>query len=264
MTETPAIAFESVTFRYPGAERPAIEDVTFEVAIGDRVGVIGPNGGGKSTLIKLALGLLEPQSGSIHVLGETPERARAQGLLAYVPQRFDAERALPVSVRQMIEMAAARNISWRRRTPAEIRMRVDEAIALVSAGAFADTPVGRLSGGQVQRALVARAVATQPKILALDEPTVGIDPDGQERLSEMTRRLHDDLGLTIITVTHDLRVVAASSDRIACLAGKLHFHDAPEGLTPQVLAEVFEHDVSGVFGDLHVDAHKASECGGHH
>ena len=100
--------------------------------------------------------------------------------------------------------------------------------------------------------------------LALDEPTVGIDIEGQARFSELLDTIHQELNLTIVIVSHDVRAIAAGCDRVACLARTLHFHDAPQGLTPQVLAEVFQHDVAGAFGDVHVEAHRAEECPGGH
>ena len=122
---------------------------------------------------------------------------------------------------------------------------------------------GSLSGGQMQRVLMARALAGSPRLLLLDEPTVGIDAAGQQQFSEMLRRVQGELGVTVIIVSHDIRTVAAGCDRVACLSRTLHFHAAPAGLTPAVLAEVFRHDVSAIFGDVHVDAHSAGECCGH-
>ncbi|MEX2217784.1 MAG: hypothetical protein WD749_03410, partial [Phycisphaerales bacterium] len=107
---------------------------------------------------------------------------------------------------------------------------------------------------------IARALASRPRLLLLDEPTVGIDIAGQQRFSALLRTLHERLGLTIIVVSHDIRTIAAGSDRVACLSRTLHSHTAPEGLTPAVLAEVFSHDVAAIFGDVHVDAHLAREC----
>jgi len=259
-----AVEFDHVSFTYPGADAPAIEDVTLRVESGERLGVLGPNGGGKSTLIKIALGLLRGYSGRVLVHGEPPERARRSGIIGYVPQRCEAALMFPLSVRQVVEMGAVgRQKPWRR-TSDEVRGSVQRCIELVGAREFAGRPIGEISGGQLQRAMIARALAASPKILALDEPTVGIDAVGQRGFAELLETLHQELNLTILIVTHDVRVVAAGCDRVACMARTLHFHDAPGGLTPQVLAEVFRHDVSSVFGDLHIDAHAAEDCPGDH
>lgn len=255
-----AVEFSGVTFAYPGESAPALKGVTLRVESGERLGVLGPNGGGKSTLLKIALGLVGGYSGEVRVCGLSPRRARRAGLIGYVPQRSEAILGFPVSARQAVEMSAARRVAWWRATPNVVAERVARCLELVGAADLAERPVGALSGGQLQRVLIARAIAGEPRILALDEPTVGIDAAGQRRFADMLASLHEALGLTILIVSHDVRAVAAACDRVACLARTLHFHDTPGGLTPQVLAEVFRHDVSSVFGDLHVDAHLATAC----
>lgn len=260
----PAVRYENVTFAFPprdgGGGAPVLERVTLDVRRGERLGILGPNGGGKSTLLKLTLGLLTGYSGRISVMGMPPEQARRQRVIGYVPQRVEAELRFPLSARQVVQMAATAGLpAWRGPGPGH-RAATDEALAVVGASAFAEKPIGELSGGQVQRVMIARALAAGPKILLLDEPTVGIDVSGQKQFADLLARLHDELGLTIIVVSHDIRTVAAGCDRVACLSRTLHYHVAPEGLTPGVLAEVFRHDVAAIFGDLHVDAHKASTC----
>ncbi len=261
-----AIEYEGVTFSYgrgvngEGGERLALENVTLGVRAGERLGILGPNGGGKTTLLKLTLGLLGGYRGRIGVLGMSPERARRERVIGYVPQRVEAELAFPVSARQVVAMSASRGVPAWRRLGGDAASRVESALAVVGATELAERPIGKLSGGQLQRVMIARALAGQPKILLLDEPTVGIDIAGQQRFAELIRTVHERLGLTIIMVSHDLRTIAAGSDRVACLNSTLHSHVTPEGLTPEVLAEVFRHDVAAIFGDVHVHAHPAGEC----
>jgi zinc transport system ATP-binding protein len=258
-----AVEYQNVSYTYGGSGaglRPALEGVTLSVREGERLGILGPNGGGKSTLLKLTLGLLRGGSGAVRVFGLSPEEARRRRLIGYVPQKVEAEMSFPLSARQVVEMSAALGHPAWRQLPGSVREAVDEALALVDASALADRPVGKLSGGQVQRVMIARALATRPRLLLLDEPTVGIDVAGQQRFADLLRLLHQRLGLTIVVVSHDLRTIAAGSDRVACLSRTLHSHMAPAGLSPQVLAEVFSHDVAAIFGDLHVDAHLAAEC----
>ncbi|MBL8991025.1 MAG: metal ABC transporter ATP-binding protein [Phycisphaerae bacterium] len=259
-----AVQFEQVTYRYPGGSAPAVEGVTLSVRPGERLGVLGPNGGGKSTLLKLALGLLPLQQGRIEVLGRSPAEARRGGLIGYVAQRIDAELGFPLSVRQVVELGASwRTPPWRRLDPGA-RARVERALQLTGAAAVADRPIGSLSGGQMQRAMIARALAADAKILVLDEPLVGIDAAGQQQFAELLATVHRATGVTILIVSHDLRAIAAGCDRVACLARRLHSHVSPQGLTPQVLAELFSHDVAGLAGvgglaGVHVHAHGPNE-----
>lgn len=257
------ISLRDVWFTYPRGEGPALRGVSLDVGAGERLGILGPNGGGKSTFLKLALGLLRPQQGVIEVLGLSPAEAARRRLIGYVPQRVEAELSFPITARHAASMAANLGLgAWE--SAKRNRARVDRMLDLVGAMSFAQTPVGELSGGQLQRVMIARALAGEPRILLLDEPTVGIDPSGQRQFSELLQRLHQELKLTTVVVSHDLRTVAATSDRVACLAQTLHYHDSPTGLTPAVLAEVFRHDAAAIFGDLHVDAHRASECAHDH
>lgn len=259
----PALLFEHVSFAYPGADGalPALRDVSIRVERGERLGVIGPNGGGKSTLLKLALGLLTPAAGRVETLGMAPGLARRTGRVGALPQKVTAELDFPITARQAVELAASLTEPGWKPVSREARRRAADALDLVGASAYADRPVGGLSGGQLQRALIARAIAREAELLLLDEPLVGVDPEGQRRFGELLDTLRTRAPqVAVVIVSHDIRAVAAGCDRVACLARTLHFHDAPGGLTPQVLAEVFSHGVEGVFGDLHLHAHPAGEC----
>jgi zinc transport system ATP-binding protein len=259
----PALECVGVGFAYQGSPAPVLENITLRVERGERLGILGPNGGGKSTLLKLALGLLRGNTGSIRVLGMPPEEARKRGLVGYVPQRLDAELGMPMSVREIVTLAAAWRVPPWRAVPRQTGQRVDEMLTLVGASEFADRPAGKLSGGQLQRAMIARALAAGAQMLVLDEPTVGIDAAGQRVFADLLARIHAQLGLTIIIVSHDLRAIVAGSDRVACLARRLHAHATPQGLTPRVLAELFSHEIAGAPGtlsDMHVHAHGANEC----
>lgn len=262
----PAVEYANVSFVYPqpadgnGRARPALERISLTVNQGERLGVLGPNGGGKSTLLKLTLGLLGGYSGEIRVFGVSPEEARRRRLIGYVPQRNSAELRFPLTARQVVQMGVTLGMPAWRPLSRERREAVERAMKLVGAGELADQHIGSLSGGQLQRVLIARALACRPRLLLLDEPTVGIDVAGQQQFAELLKHLHDDLKLTVMVVSHDIRTVAAGCDRVACLSRTLHSHGAPEGLTPAVLAEVFRHDVAAIFGEVHVDAHAASAC----
>lgn len=262
---TPAVEINAISFTYPALGLDsrsvnALDSISLSIDQRTKLGILGPNGGGKSTLIKLILGILKPTSGSIQVLGHSPTKARQLGLVGYLPQRIEAQLDWPISVRQTVELGRTASLKPWKKASSEDNAAIDHALQLVGLSDLADRPIGAVSGGQLQRTMIARAIARSPKLLILDEPTVGVDIAGQQRFGELINTLHQELDLTLIVVSHDMRAVAAVADRIACLSRTLHFHAAPEGLTPAVLAQVFAHDVAGVFGDLHIDAHRAEDC----
>ena len=260
-----AVEINHVSYTYPawgvdGAATPALEDVNFTIDEETKLGILGPNGGGKSTLIKLILGIIKPTAGSVRVFGYSPIEARERGLIGYLPQRIEADRDWPINVEQVVGLGRACRIKPWKKLGADDHAAIAKAIELVGLEDLASRPIGALSGGQLQRVMIARAIAGNPKLLVLDEPTVGVDIAGQQRFGKLIETLHRELDLTVILVSHDMRAIAAVADRVACLSRTLHFHDTPDGLTPAVLAQVFAHDVAGVFGDIHIDAHLAETC----
>ena len=260
MVECAAVEFEGVTYAYPGGEA-VVRGVSLRVECGEVLGILGPNGGGKSTLLKLMLGLLSADEGTIRVMGESAGEARRRGMVGYVPQQSGVNRSFPVSVRQAVGLSAG--VHGRGGAGA----RVERALELVGMVERAETPIGRLSGGQFQRVQIARALAVEPSVLVLDEPTVGIDVGGQQRFADLIDRVNREMGVTVLLVSHDVRAIASGArrcDRVACLSRTVHFHAAPDGLTPQVLADVFRHDIEHVFGGVHVEAHRAEDCPGEH
>lgn len=255
-----ALEFDRVSFAFGSAGGPVLQDISLRAEPGERLGILGPNGAGKTTLVRIALGLLPSTSGSVRVFGRTPARARALGWVGYVPQRAAAELAFPLSVRQVVEMPTLLGLRPWQQPGSEARDSVRYALSVTGCDGIADRPIGRISGGQLQRTMIARALASRPRLLVLDEPTVGIDAVGQKQFSKMLSDIQASLGVTVVVVTHDLRTIAAGCDRVACLHRTLHAHGSPDGLTPGVLAEVFRHEVEGMFGEVHVDAHRATEC----
>ncbi len=264
-TQKPAVEIRDVAFSYPpsGIGEQGLEvlrGVTMRVDARSRLGILGPNGGGKSTLIKLILGMLDPSAGSIQVFGKTPNQARREGLIGYLPQRIGADLDWPLSVEQVIATPLRAKLKPWQKLSAEDRASIDRAIELLEVDQLRDRRIGALSGGQLQRTMIARAISTRPKLLVLDEPTLGVDIAGQQRFSSLIDTISAELGLTTIVVTHDMRALVAVADRVACLSRTLHFHDTPDGLTPAVLAQVFAHDIEPILGEVHIDAHTAVDC----
>ena len=255
--EADAVCLDHVSFRYGGGARPgdaageqwALRDVTLHVERGCNLGIIGPNGAGKTTLLKIILGELAGYTGSVRVAGMDPMTARRRGdVIGYVPQRHAVEWRFPVTARQVARMGLVGKTGPLRRLSRADKQRVDSLLDRVGLAEVADRPVGELSSGQQQRLFIARALAPQPELLILDEPLVGVDEAGQHQFARLIHELHETLKLTVILVSHDLQAVAAGCNRVACLKQTVHYHDSPEGLTAEVLKEVFEHEIAGIGG----------------
>jgi len=261
MSNEPAILTEGVSYRYPGAETEVLSSINLRVEAGEKLGILGPNGGGKSTLLRIVLGLVRPDTGRVEVFGQSPDRARAEGLIGYLPQRIEAALDAPLSVRQAITLPAALRLGAFGKMDSDTRAHIDELMDLLELRDLSNRPIGALSGGQLQRVMIARALSRRPRVLILDEPTVGIDVRGQQRFADMLELLHRRFDLTVLLVSHELRTVVAGSDRIACLARTMHFHGSASGLTPQILGQVFRHDVEAIVGPL--EGHNDGGCCGH-
>ena len=180
-----------------GATR-VLQGVDLAVGAGEIVTLIGPNGAGKTTLLRVALGLLRPDEGAV---------ARTPGLrIGYMPQRLTVEASLPLTVRRFLSLAAP-----------DAAPRAGAALERVGAGRTLDTPIQSVSGGEMQRLLLARALLRDPDLLVLDEPTQGVDLGGQEELFALITGIRDERGCGVLMVSHDLHLVMGSTDRVVCL-----------------------------------------------
>ena len=221
-----------------------LKDVSLRVEAGTTLGLIGPNGGGKTTLIRLLLGLLEPTRGVIRIDGLPPRDAVRRGdVIGYLPQNPQPPESFPVSVRQVARLGLVGKTGLLRRSSRDDLRFVDGLLDRLGIAELGDSPINALSGGQLQRVLIARALAPRPKVLLLDEPMTGIDRVGQQQFLESITALKSELGLTVVFVSHDLRAVSAISDRIACLNLTLHYHDVPEHLPADLVYRMFACDL---------------------
>jgi zinc transport system ATP-binding protein len=234
-------------------EAPVLGRINLEVERGSTLGLIGPNGGGKTTLIRLMLGLLTPSAGRILIDGLEPKHAIRRGdLIGYLPQSPRVPPNFPLNVRQMVRLGLAGKTRLFHGYRKEDLAYCDEMIERVGLADQSGKPIGALSGGQLQRAMIARALAPKPKLLLLDEPTVGIDRAGQQRFVDFLQQLKSALGLTVVLVSHDLRAVTSISDRIACLNVTLHYHDAPQHLPADLVYRMFACDLEAMGVGPHV------------
>jgi zinc transport system ATP-binding protein len=241
------IEISHVDFAYRGGGGLVLKHIDLAVETGTTLGIIGPNGGGKTTLIRLLLGLARPTRGSIRIDGLHPVDAVRRGdIVGYLPQNPQLPANFPLSVRQLIRLGLAGKTGMLRSYQREDLKFVDELITRIGLGEIADSPITQLSGGQLQRVLIARALAPRPKVLLLDEPTTGIDRAGQQQFIEFVQDLQQDLRLTIVFVSHDLRAVTSISDRIACMNVTLHYHDVPDHMPADLVFSMFGCDLAAM------------------
>lgn len=214
--------------------RVALENVNLTVPRGTFLGIIGPNGGGKTTLVRLILGELVPSAGEIRVFGVPPNRlGRLRARIGYLPQRPTLARDFPVTALEAVMMAGFARLGPLRRVPKWLRQKALEMLAVVGMETEAERLIGRLSGGQQQRVLIARALVNDPDLLLLDEPTVGVDTGGQAAFFELLLRLREQMALTIVMVTHDLLQIGRYAERLACLNRTIHWHERADRVTEE-------------------------------
>lgn len=257
------IQLERVTYSYGADSKPALKDVDLTIPKGGFVSVVGPNGGGKSTLIKLILGLLHPQSGTIRLFGESPEKSRYK--VGYAPQQARVDFSFPINV---LDVTLAGRFGVPSTAGARPRRRflprfskTDKEAALyalekMGAADLAKKSFGDLSGGQRQRVLIARALCSEPQLLILDEPTNNIDPANTERFY----RLLSDVSKTtsVLMASHDLGVVSKLVDSVVCVNQVARIHPTSE-FNGKLVSELYNADVSLVRHD-----HQCAEHGHFH
>jgi zinc transport system ATP-binding protein len=221
-----------------------LKGIDLTVSSGTFLGLIGPNGGGKTTLLRCILGLVKPDSGTVSVLGQPVAHVRPKGVIGYVPQDPIADLDFPVSVYDVVMMGRYPRIGpFRRAAGADVEA-VRKALEHVSIAALGARPIGRLSGGQQQRVFLARALAAEPQILLLDEPFTGVDARAQNEFYALLAVLRDHLALTIVLVSHDIGVIPYHTEEIACVNQTLHLHGKPkEVLTSDSLREAYGCEV---------------------
>ncbi len=237
----PAPLIELAEVRVAFGRRVALADVSLAVAPGEIVTVIGPNGAGKTTLLRVALGLQPPQAGRVQ---------RRPGLrIGYMPQRLAVDETLPLSVRRFLTLVPG------------VRDGLGAALAMVGAAHTLDLPVQTLSGGELQRVLLARALLREPELLVLDEPVQGVDVGGQAELFALIRRIRDERRCGVLLVSHDLHLVMAATDRVVCL----NHHVCCSGLPAEVTRDpayraLFGAAVEGfaLYAHHHDHRHEAS------
>ena len=226
---TSVVELANVSFGYRAGVR-VLDDVSLRVDAGEFVAIAGPNGGGKTTLLRLVLGLERPTAGSVRVFGRSGGKSVDGARIGYLPQRARLIGEAPVTVREVVStgrLAPAGIWGPLRRADREAVARAIETVGLADR---ADSPLRTLSGGMQQRALIAKALASEPTLLALDEPTTGVDAESQESLGVLLEGLREQLGVTILYVSHEFGAVEHVVDRIVLVRGGIVYDGPPSGL----------------------------------
>jgi zinc transport system ATP-binding protein len=228
----PIVELRNVSYAYN--DEVVLQNVSLELQRGDFVAMIGPNGGGKTTLLKVILGLVSPNSGTVRVQGVPAQKASS--CIGYVPQNVDVNRNFPISVMDVVLMGKLNpKRRWARKSAAN-RREAMAALDRMGMAAAADKKIGVLSGGQRQRVFIARALVTDPQLLLLDEPTAGIDTKGQAEFYNLLKDLNSEI--TIVVVSHDLLVISSYVKSVACMNKRLHYHDHAE-ITGEMLETMY-------------------------
>jgi len=239
---TKDIELRGVTHSFGGPT--VLEEVDLDVARGELLGLVGPNGGGKSTLLRVVLGLLSPTRGTVRVLGGTPAAHRVE--IGYVPQLATFSRSFPITVLDTVLMGRlgrTRAVLGFTRRDREVALGAMDEMEITD---LSRHPIPTLSGGQLQRTLIARALATEPRILLLDEPTSNVDLRAEASIFDVLARMRDRM--TVVLVSHDLGFVTRHVSRVACLSRRLVCHQTTE-LTPEIIEKLYGAPVSMIRHD---------------
>ena len=224
------IRVDEVSFSYTSKE-DVLADITFSVHPGDYLGIVGPNGGGKTTLLKIMLGLLKPTKGTVRLFGEDIEKFSDWQRIGYVPQKATAfDPNFPATVEDVVMMGTYGRLGLFRYPGAGEQKRLNEVLVQVEMDRFRGERIGNLSGGQQQRVFIARALAGNPDIIFLDEPTVGVDAKARNQFYALLQRLNKELGLTLVLVSHELDVISREVTEVLCVNTKLVCYSTPEEL----------------------------------
>ncbi len=218
---------------------PVLEDITLNINERDFAGIVGPNGGGKTTLLKLILGLLSPRKGAIKVLGKNP--AEVRNLIGYVPQYGTMADKFPVTAYEVVEMGLY-NSSFESSSRSEKLKRIKELFSLAGLNGLEDKPFFTLSGGQQQRTLIARALVSDPEIILLDEPTASVDSSSEIDIYELLKKLNKEK--TILLVSHDVAFISTYINRVICVNKRLACHSIDEIKSENVKNNLYNIDVN--------------------
>lgn len=233
----PYIELDNVSFAY-GVNTPVVDRLSFTIRKGDYMGIIGPNGGGKTTLLKIILGLLRQTEGTVKLFGKDSHDFKDRYRIGYVPQRVaQTDKEFPATVFEVVRSGRIPRLGFFLGFTEKDTQAVNRAMEVSGIARYRDTLIGNLSGGERQRAFIARALASEPDVLILDEPTVGVDIGAQKAFYEFLSSLNLEHNLTIIFVSHDVDMVSRETKTVLCLNRSMVCHGVPHDLLSEHLME---------------------------
>ena len=226
-----------------------LKSIYFKCYAGEIFGIVGPNGGGKTTLLNVILGLVHPDKGSVKLFGHSPgKHSRLE--IGYLPQVSHANQSFPVTVLDVVLMGLYNRLGFFNRPSRHNKQVAMDLLAQVNMAEHAKRPFGILSGGQQQRVNIARALASKPKLLILDEPSTGVDSVAQEDFYELLAQFRNEQDISVIMVSHDIGVITLHADRVACLNVQIHYHGEPDScFTPEIRQSVYGKDMQVIIHD---------------
>ncbi len=251
MLDEPIVSMKDITYAYEN--KTVLNHINFEIPAGSFMGLVGPNGGGKTTLVKLILGLLKPDHGNIQLFGEPADKFKAKNKIGFVSQKANSfNKGFPATVYEVVSMGLTAKVGYLKFLNSKHKTEILHAIEQVGMQEYTRENIGNLSGGQQQRVFIARSLVSKPELLILDEPTVGVDYENVKRFYELLHRLNEKKNITLLLVTHDTGTMTEHATDIVCLNKTLHFHGKPEeytSLSERDLSQFYGHPVSIVAHD---------------
>lgn len=250
-----ALKVEDLNFSF--GDKTILKNINLEVENGDYLGIIGPNGAGKSTLMKVVLGILKKDSGNVKIFGKDVCDVRKTGEIGYISQKANAFNGdFPATVFEVVGLGLNENLNIFKNYSKESKKRIDDAIEIVGLKDYKNRLIGRLSGGQKQRVFIARAIVSNPSILFLDEPMVGVDQESEDAVYCLLAKLNKEMGITVIMVTHDISAVTVHANKIACMGnGGLNLHDMNKKITNDEIENLYSYGVN-----IHAHKHECKNC----
>lgn len=236
------IEVKNLSFHYETEN--VLENINFSVPKGSFLGLVGPNGSGKSTLLKIILGLLKVQTGEVRLFGTEINSFKQWDRIGFVSQKANSfNSGFPATVYEVVLSGLTQKVGIFKRIKREHHEKARAAIESVGLAHLVNQNIGELSGGQQQRVFIARALVSDPELLILDEPTVGVDAQNVHSFYELLERLNREKAITLILVTHDIGTITDKVTHVACLNKHLHFHGDTEEFERQNMSEIYGHDV---------------------